>query len=130
MPRRIGLDGVIFGCLDPLFILGVIGGDQSLFYVPADRGIRKEVHRTRVEFSKILGVTTSALLTPTRRLVTSGIEPVAQTCYSLQYQTTYASIVFAKHCRLPVIHLNSWLRKSLSPSMNAWMSNSNLEAPT
>ncbi|GAB1199768.1 hypothetical protein APSETT444_009127 [Aspergillus pseudonomiae] len=44
--------GIIFRCLDPLLIIGVIGGDQSLFYSSADQETRKDVHRTRVEFSQ------------------------------------------------------------------------------
>ncbi|OGM40656.1 ATP-dependent RNA helicase [Aspergillus bombycis] len=44
--------GIIFRCLDPLLIIGVIGGDQSLFYSSADQETRKDVHRTRVEFSR------------------------------------------------------------------------------
>ncbi|RAQ47681.1 ATP-dependent RNA helicase [Aspergillus flavus] len=44
--------GVIFRCLDPLLIIGVIGGDQSLFYSSPVQETRNDVHRTRVEFSR------------------------------------------------------------------------------
>ncbi|KAE8365691.1 P-loop containing nucleoside triphosphate hydrolase protein [Aspergillus caelatus] len=49
---KLVLLGVIFRCLDPLLIIGVIGGDQSLFYSSADQETRKDVHRARVEFSR------------------------------------------------------------------------------
>ncbi|GMF79181.1 unnamed protein product [Aspergillus oryzae] len=44
--------GVIFRCLDTLLIIGVIGGDQSLFYSSPVQETRNDVHRTRVEFSR------------------------------------------------------------------------------
>ncbi|KAB8267561.1 P-loop containing nucleoside triphosphate hydrolase protein [Aspergillus minisclerotigenes] len=44
--------GVIFRCLDLLLIIGVIGGDQSLFYSSPVQETRKDVHRTRVGFSR------------------------------------------------------------------------------
>ncbi|KAE8338923.1 P-loop containing nucleoside triphosphate hydrolase protein [Aspergillus arachidicola] len=44
--------GVIFRCLHPLLIIGVIGGDQSLFYSSPVQETHKDVHRTRVEFSR------------------------------------------------------------------------------
>ncbi|KAE8308493.1 P-loop containing nucleoside triphosphate hydrolase protein [Aspergillus transmontanensis] len=44
--------GVIFRCLYPLLIIGVIGGDQSLFYSSPVQETHKDVHRTRVEFSR------------------------------------------------------------------------------
>ncbi|KAE8133750.1 P-loop containing nucleoside triphosphate hydrolase protein [Aspergillus pseudotamarii] len=49
---KLVLLGVIFRCLDPLLIIGVIGGDQSLFYSSADQETRKDAHRARVEFSR------------------------------------------------------------------------------
>ncbi|KAE8326096.1 hypothetical protein BDV39DRAFT_177515 [Aspergillus sergii] len=44
--------GVIFRCLHPLLIIGVIRGDQSLFYSSPVQETHKDVHRTRVEFSR------------------------------------------------------------------------------
>ncbi|KAB8201554.1 hypothetical protein BDV34DRAFT_216223 [Aspergillus parasiticus] len=44
--------GVIFRCLYPLLIIGVIGGDQSLFCSSPVQETHKDVHRTRVEFSR------------------------------------------------------------------------------
>ncbi|KAE8373198.1 P-loop containing nucleoside triphosphate hydrolase protein [Aspergillus bertholletiae] len=53
-PRRakLVLLGVIFRYLDPLLIIGAIGGDHSLFYSSAEQSTRKDVHRARVEFSR------------------------------------------------------------------------------